>query len=518
MDEQYWQKLQEIFDEALLIDPEQQAAFLAEACDGDEALNEDLVGLLGAHVNANTRWSTNPPPPSSSYSSITSPYKCGDEIGHHKIIDQIGMGGMGVIFQAFDSRLQRNIALKFLPEYLRSDDSCRQRFMAEARAASKLDHPNICVIHDIDETAEGHLYITMPFYDGETLAARLKRGRLTIEDALSFTIQVADGLAAAHDSDIVHRDIKPANIMLTHNGMVKILDFGIAKVTDVHLTNTGMGVGTLAYMAPEQMHGQEVDTRADIWALGVTLYEMLTGQTAFHGEGTSQIVEAVLDVNSEPTDGLAEQFPEELYTILSRAMQRNRDARYESIKLMLDDCIKLHKQYTTSQHAPRKTAPTHKNGKVAFEWEAEFLDVIIEDLLPILGPITSKLVHRQAKHASSVEALCNTLCDYLPDDASKKQFAEKMKLKASMHTTPPAPNPINVSNPSTQLELSPVQLAKMESCLLPVIGPIAGSLIRRSLASTTDWDTVCQILTDSLNDPAEKSRISNEIKDIINSK
>jgi serine/threonine protein kinase len=386
--------------------------------------------------------------------------------------------------------------------------------MAEARAASQLDHPNICVIHDINETPDGHLYITMPYYDGETLAARLKRGRLAIDDAIGLTIQVADGLAAAHAHEIVHRDIKPANIMLTQNGVAKILDFGIAKVTDVHLTNTGMGVGTLAYMAPEQMHGQDIDARADVWALGVTLYEALTGQTAFNGEGTSQIVEAVLDTDREPTALLSNQIPEEVHSILSNAMQRNREERYASMSQMLEDCLQLQEKLNTAQQT-RRASHINRKGKTAFEWEPAFLDVIIELLLPTLGPITSKLVHRQAKHASSVEALCTTLCDYLPDDASRKSFAEKMKLKAAMHTTPPAPNPVNVSNPSTQLELSPVQMAKLESCLLPHIGPIASSLIRRAMATTSNWETVCEILSDSLNDPEEKAALLTAIRNIV---
>ena len=494
---------------------DKQADYLAQACEGDSSLHEDVLSLLEAHVDASSWSQVAPPTPQSQ--GAASLFQAGDEIGHHKILGQIGVGGMGVVYQAFDTRLQRNVALKFLPASMYKNASSRERFMAEARAASQLDHPNICVIHDIGETSDGHLFITMPFYGGETLAARLKRGRLKIDDALGLVIQVADGLAAAHAHDIVHRDIKPANIMLTQNGVIKILDFGIAKVTDVHLTSTGVGVGTLAYMAPEQMHGQEVDARADIWALGVTLYEALTGQTAFTGEGTSQVVEAVLDNSSEPATLLSNQIPEELYAILSKAMQRNRDTRYASMSSMLDDCIQLQDRLNTVQQSKRKTGHIKRDGKVVFEWEDEFLDAIIEYLLPVLGPITSKLVHRQAKHANTVEALCTILCDYLPDDESKNAFIEKMKLKAAMHTTPPVPNQINVSKPSAQLELSPVQVARLESCLLPYIGPIAGSLIRRAMASTNDWGTVCQILSESLNNPDEKAELLNKIEDIIKS-
>jgi serine/threonine protein kinase len=387
--------------------------------------------------------------------------------------------------------------------------------MAEARAASRLDHPNICVIHDIDETPDGHMYITMPYYEGETLASRLKRGCLPCGEALTVTTQVAEGLATAHAQDIVHRDIKPANIMLTRERGVKILDFGIAKVANARLTSTGMGIGTLAYMAPEQMHGQEVDARADIWALGVTLYEMLTGKTAFHGDGTSQVVEAVLASDSELVDSISSQIPPALHAVLSKAIQRNRNARYADINTMLEECLQLQAALAAEPGQTRRASHLSKNDNIAFEWDPAFLDTIIALLTPILGPISAKLVHRQARHASNVDQLCSALCDLLPDDEAKRSFAEKMKLKAAMNTTPPAPDPIRVSHPSSRLELSPVQMAKLESCLLPYVGPIAGSLIRRAIATSGDRNTVCQILTDSLTNPTDQMNLRNRLNEIM---
>ncbi len=512
MDETYWQKLQAIFDEALGIPPAQRAAFVAHACAGEPRLSDEVMSLLDAHLAATKKWNQQSPvvPP---FGGISSPYKTGDDIGHHRIIDQIGVGGMGVVYQAFDSRLERDVALKFLPANMHSKAESRQRFMAEARAASRLDHPNICVIHDINETPEGHLYITMPYYQGETLAARLKRGCLQSHDALAVTIQVADGLAAAHANDIVHRDIKPANIMLTQDRGVKILDFGIAKVANIHLTSTGMGIGTLAYMAPEQMRGQEVDARADIWALGVTLYEMLTGKTAFDGDGASQVVEAVL--TDDRAASISDCIPPALHSILSKAMQRNRNARYADIKSMLEDCLQIQASQGTNLQVTRRANHLTKNDNIAFEWEPAFLDIIIALLTPTLGPISTKLVQRQARHASNIDQLCSALCDLLPDDITKRSFAEKMKLKAAMNTTPPAVNPVNVSNPSNHLELTPVQLAKLESCLLPYVGPIAGSLIRRAIATSGDRDVVCQILAESLTNPAEQLTARQKMKSIM---
>lgn len=519
MDEAYWQKLQAIFDDALAVDPTKQADYLAKICGDDLALHEDVMSLLEAHVDASRSWSSAALSVSNgvpSFAGIAAPYNNGDQIGHHKIVDQIGAGGMGVVYSAYDSRLDRHVALKFLPAYLHGDEGSRQRFMAEARAASRLDHPNICVIHDINETPEGHMYITMPHYDGETLAARLKRGKLAVDKALDITVQVGDGLSAAHAQDIVHRDIKPANIMLTKDGMVKILDFGIAKTSDVNLTRTGMGIGTLAYMAPEQMHGQEVDARADIWALGVTLYEMLTGQTAFSGDGTSQVVDSVLNNASGPVDTLPDSVHPELQGILSKAMQRNREARYMQMSLLLEDLHRLRSTLSNAQQFTARTTATNKKDSTAFEWEGAFLDEIIAMLLPELGPITCKLVHRQAKKANSVESLSEGLSELLPEGA-RAAFRDKLKIRASLHTVPPIPNQIKVSHASAQLELAPVQLAKLEARLLPHVGPIAGMMIRRAIATTGEVDRVCEILTESLPDNEERKALMNEIKKIISS-
>lgn len=513
MNEAYWQQLQNIFDAVLALEPTERTAYLQQACGDNDNLKNDVRSLLDAHTNASWEWCDTPVAATLSTEPAT-PYAKGDRIGHHEIIEQIGAGGMGVVFQAFDTRLQRHVALKFLPTSLHADATLRQRFMTEARTASKLDHANICVIHDINETPQGHMYITMPYYEGETLSARLKRGRLTVTDAVMVAVQVAEGLAAAHALDIVHRDIKPANIMLTGDSGVKILDFGIAKVTDVNLTQTGNSIGTLAYMAPEQMHGLDVDARADIWALGVTLCEMLTGQTTFAGEFTSQVVDAVLDSGTRRARTQDAAIPPGLQLVLATAMQRNRDARYTQMSLMRDALL----QFQSGQVADDDATVVVRKGKMAFDWDKRFLDEIIDILLPELGPITSKLVHKQAKQANSVEALMASLSDLLSNEDAKRLFSEKMKLKAAMHTTPPVPNQVNVSNPSTQLELAPVQLAKLETCLLPHVGPIAGMLIRRALATSNDTDTFCHHLVESLSNENEKTSIQQVVKDIIDDK
>src|SRR5262245_54171338 len=202
----------------------------------------------------------------------------GQTIGHYRVDARLGEGGMGVVYRALDTRLNRTVALKFLPEYLNSDRRAKERFLIEARAAAALDHPNICNIHEVAET-EKRTFIAMAFYDGETLDEALKRGPLSWSRALDYATQIAGGLGAAHERGIVHRDVKPGNVIVTANGVVKLLDFGIARMTDVAgVTATGVTPGTMAYMSPEQVTGRPVDARTDLWSLGVLLYEMITGE------------------------------------------------------------------------------------------------------------------------------------------------------------------------------------------------------------------------------------------------
>ena len=193
----------------------------------------------------------------------------GTTLGPYRIVSQLGQGGMGVVYQAHDPRLGRDVAIKLLPPDLTRDELAKQRFLQEAKAASALDHPNICTIHEINETDDGQLYLVMAHYEGETLKERVAKGPLDLEDAIDIATQVGEGLAKAHAAGIVHRDIKPANLMVTADGTIKILDFGLAKLAGSEgVTQTGTTVGTVAYMSPEQAKGQDVDHRTDIYSLG----------------------------------------------------------------------------------------------------------------------------------------------------------------------------------------------------------------------------------------------------------
>jgi dienelactone hydrolase len=255
----------------------------------------------------------------------------GRTVSHFRITGRLGGGGMGVVYKAIDTRLDRPVALKFLPPDLTRDDDARARLIQEAKAASALDHPNICTVHDIDTTPEGQLFIAMAFYDGETLKKRIASGPMTIGETLDASIQVAQGLAKAHAAGIIHRDIKPANLMVTADGVVKIVDFGIAKVVDqTGATRTGVTLGTVTYMSPEQLDGEPLDGRSDIWSLGATMYEMLTGKPPFEGDNAFTVMKAIGSRDPVPIRTLRTDIPDTLDRLVVRAMRRSPADRYAS--------------------------------------------------------------------------------------------------------------------------------------------------------------------------------------------
>src|SRR5262245_60474785 len=270
------------------------------------------------------------------HSDVTTPVSAdsliGTKVSQYEIVAKLGGGGMGVVYKARDTKLGRLVALKFLPPQWSHDEGAKQRFVREAQAASATNHRHICVIHNIEEMPDGRLFIVMAYYEGETLKQKLERGRLPIGEAIEIASEIADGLAKAHAQGVIHRDVKPGNVMITEDG-VKILDFGLAKFADaLQLTVPGSTIGTVAYMSPEQARGEEADARSDVWALGIVMYEMLTGSVPFRGTYQEATFYAI---KNEPLPSLRAarpDVPEALERIVMKALEKDPEKRFQSAR------------------------------------------------------------------------------------------------------------------------------------------------------------------------------------------
>jgi serine/threonine protein kinase/tetratricopeptide (TPR) repeat protein len=273
----------------------------------------------------------------------------GKTVSHYTILERLGGGGMGVVYKAEDTRLKRLVALKFLPPELTRDEAAKERFEREARTASALDHPNVCTIHEIDETADGQVFICMAFYDGESLKSRLARGPLSFDETLTIAIPLAEGLAQAHEHGIVHRDIKPANVMLTADGIPKIVDFGIATLLGrPHTGGAGEIAGTVSYMSPEQARGDALDQRTDIWSLGVTVYEMLTARLPFLAEAEQPLLHAITHQDPPPLESLRTGVPAPLAEIVAKCLRKRPDERYQHTSELIAELKRVRRTLTSA--------------------------------------------------------------------------------------------------------------------------------------------------------------------------
>lgn len=512
------EKVQMYFDAALAVAPEKRTEFLEKLCGDDAELLSEVQALLDADAQSGALWDAG------MQAGPASALKENDTVGPHRIINQIGLGGMGVVYRALDTRLNRHVALKFLPMHFNADAVARERFYAEARAASQLDHVNICVIYDIGETEDRQLYITMPYYDGETLSNRVSRGALPLQESIDIALQIGDGLAAAHALNIVHRDIKPANIMLTSDGGVKILDFGVAKVENIQLTSTGLSIGTLAYMSPEQLRGEPVDARADVWALGVVFYEMLTGNRAFAGKVLPDILQAVLSLDKNSMQSLLADIDSSLHAILETALAREPARRYPDVASMLDELIAVRMSISNKDWLPIRPAYSAQmseqgaikpKSKRTYQWNDKVLSSIAQILLPMMGPIAPKLVQRLAKQAASPGELRDALANQLPTESERQQFIKQIESQIAEFTTPPMPRTILTDGSVKGVELSAAQLAELETTLTVYLGPIARVLIKQSAAQAMSLEDLCECLENFIGTAQQKTQFKEKTRSLF---
>ena len=339
-----WRKMEEIYHAALEREASERPAFLQQACAGDEELRGKVEALLARDQQAENflqspvlemaakAWAQDQP----TASLPGEPERLvGQTVSHYRVLGKLGGGGMGVVYKAEDTRLGRQVALKFLPEEMAQDKQALERFKREARSASALNHPNICTIHDIDEH-QGRLFMVMELLQGQTLADRISGKPLPTEFVLTLSIQIADALACAHAAGITHRDLKPANVMVSAEERVKVLDFGLAKLTEIDtsdgetaatgLTHVGVVLGTPAYVSPEQVQGRKVDSRTDIFSFGAMLYEMVTGRRAFQSGSTPETLTMVL---REEPKAMPASVPPDLAKVILLCLKKDRERRFQ---------------------------------------------------------------------------------------------------------------------------------------------------------------------------------------------
>jgi TolB-like protein len=355
-----WHQIEALFAAALDTPAGERTALLDRACADDPALRTSLDRLLRAHERAGRFLEGLDGTRAAALLEGSAADSREEQIvGKYRVVRRLGRGGMGVVYLAHDERLDRPVALKLLPPYLSADELAARRLVEEAKAASALDHPHIITIYEIGETADDRLFLAMAFYEGETLRERIARGPLPVAEAVGLAAQVAEGLAAAHRKGIVHRDVKPENLLITTDGMVKILDFGLAKVGGQVLTRPGATPGTVAYMSPEQTRGEAVDPRTDLWSLGVVLYEMLAGVRPFRGDAEAAVIHGIRHDAPEPVDALRPGIPAALATTIRTCLEKNPKDRCSRA----DDLLAELRTVLRPEARPRRRRVFHRHSR-----------------------------------------------------------------------------------------------------------------------------------------------------------
>ncbi|HEX7294688.1 MAG TPA: protein kinase, partial [Pyrinomonadaceae bacterium] len=361
----------------------------------------------------------------------------GQMINQYRIVQPLGAGGMGEVFLAEDTRLNRKVALKFLPHHLVEDRDHLRRFEQEARAVAALSHPNVCTIHEVIETAEHRHCIVMEYVEGITLSERIRKGPLKVVEALDIAIQIASALSAAHASGIIHRDIKLDNVMLRRDGYVKVLDFGLAKLTDMRpevvstdvetrklpdRTTPGLVMGTVAYMSPEQARGLPVDTRTDIWSLGVVIYETISGEKPFRGQTATDVIFSIASHQPQPLKNFSSDVPERLDEIVSKALAKDLDSRYRTADDLLVNLKKLRRDLEIESGAPRTKPPT----PILVTRKRLVISLAVLLALVMVAAFVYSRFSSQPASGPEFKSLAVLPLDNLSGDASQEYFADGM--------------------------------------------------------------------------------------------
>jgi serine/threonine protein kinase/Tfp pilus assembly protein PilF len=456
-----WQQVERLYHASLERGAEGRAAFLAEACAGDEGLRREVESLL-AYEDQAENFIESPALEVAAKMMAEdqdTTVLAGQMINHYKVISPLGAGGMGEVYLAEDTRLRRRVALKFLPALFTQDKRHLRRFEQEARAIAALSHPNVCTIHEVVETGEGRHCIVMEYVEGATLRERIADSQMKVGEALDAAVQVASALAAAHAAGVVHRDIKPENIVFRRDGYVKVLDFGLAKLTEtksgpldsegetrvVELkTSPGMVMGTVAYMSPEQARGLPVDARTDVWSLGVVLYEMLAGQKPFGGATPTDVIISLAERQPAPLTSYAPEVPIQLERIVNKALAKDREERYQTAEALLIDLKDLRHELEIGAEIERYKQPTSSSGPAATTsnrqvitsrffplWLTRSRILIVTALvgtLIIAGLISARFFRQSSPPApqTEIKSLAVLPLENVSGDASQDYFADGM--------------------------------------------------------------------------------------------
>lgn len=441
MNDERWQQIERLYHATLEKDVKERKAFLDNASHGDEELRREVESLLAYEESAEQFIET----PALEIAArmigenAGAKVKAGQIINQYRIVQPLGAGGMGEVYLAEDTRLNRKVALKFLPEQLIEDKDHLRRFEQEARAVAGLSHPHVCTIHEVIETAEHRHCIVMEYVDGITLREQISKGRMNVGEALDIALQIASALSAAHAAGIVHRDIKLDNIMLRRDGYVKILDFGLAKLTEKTSfagsevetqmlslkTSPGLIMGTVAYMSPEQARGLPVDARTDIWSLGVVIYEMITGQKPFRGSTPTDVIVAIATQEPKPLTSFSPDVPAQLDQIVTKTLAKDRTERYQTTDDLFADLKSLRRDLdvqTRVQRLNRRTVakPFTRNRIL-------ILSALLATLV-IVGLVYTWFIRQRLTAAppAEVKSLAVLPLQNLSGDASQDYFADGM--------------------------------------------------------------------------------------------